>query len=166
MDLALARSISAYFLVLLLVCLILALVPKPTFYVRQSIGGQPLFERDRTKQTLEALRRFGARIWWSGACMHTISGFNAVGNMVFTAELANKRVGSEAWVYKANKTTVTFKAKDYGKVLQPFLGIFLEVRKKYEAGDPNSAVFPILSSVDIKAIARYLCRQSTTAELK
>lgn len=40
--------------------------------------------------------------------------------MVFTAELANKGVGSEAWVCKANKTAVTFKTKDYGRVVSRF----------------------------------------------
>ncbi|PBL04199.1 hypothetical protein ARMGADRAFT_1022668 [Armillaria gallica] len=111
-------------------------VPKPI---------QPLFEWNKTKQTLhnkrggiildEAVHHFSAQIWWSGTCTLTIStgwhtsknlngikhftiwGFNPTGRMVFTTELANRIVDSRAWIYKANKTTVTFKAKDYKKVI-------------------------------------------------
>ncbi len=55
----------------------------PVFYVGKWIGRQPFFEGDKMKQKLqgkrgkaildEALRRFGVDVWWSGACMLTIS---------------------------------------------------------------------------------------------
>ncbi|KAK0215371.1 hypothetical protein EDD85DRAFT_798676 [Armillaria nabsnona] len=91
------------------------------------IGRQPFFEGDKMKQKLrgkrgkaildEALRRFGVDVWWSGACMLTISGFDAVGNMVFTAELANRMVDSEAWVYRVNQSKETFDANNYARVI-------------------------------------------------
>ncbi len=53
----------------------------------------------------------------NGIKHYTIRGFNPTGGMVFTTELANRIVDSRAWIYKANETTVTFKAKDYRKVV-------------------------------------------------
>ncbi|KAK0442619.1 hypothetical protein EV421DRAFT_1736133 [Armillaria borealis] len=114
-------------------------VPKPAFYVHRSIGRQPFFEGDKTKQKFrgmrgkaildEALRRFGVQVWWSGACMLTISGFDAAGNMVFTAELANRLVDSAAWVYTANQTKETFDTNDYARVIPPGRINSLVVRK-------------------------------------
>ncbi|KAK0488184.1 hypothetical protein EDD18DRAFT_1110548 [Armillaria luteobubalina] len=120
-------------------------VPKPAFYVRQSIGRQPFFEGEKTKQKLlgkrgkavldVALRRFGVDVWWLGARMLTISvgwhssrnlskikhyiirGFDVAGNMAFTAELADRMVDSEAWVYRANQSKETFDANDYARIV-------------------------------------------------
>ncbi|PBK79076.1 hypothetical protein ARMGADRAFT_1041056 [Armillaria gallica] len=108
------------------------------------VGRQPFFKMDKTKKKLggeqgkailfEALCRFGAQVWWSGTCTLTISagwhssnnlsklnhytirGFNTAGNLVFTAELANRVVDSEAWVYRAGEAAMTFEANKYGRV--------------------------------------------------
>lgn len=52
---------------------------------------------------------------------YTIRGFNAAGNLVFTAELANRVVDSEAWVYRAGEAAMTFEANKYGRVVRRFL---------------------------------------------
>ncbi|KAK0447567.1 hypothetical protein EV421DRAFT_1733432 [Armillaria borealis] len=133
-------------------------VPKPAFYIHQSISRQPFFEGDKTKQKFwgtrgkaildEALRRFGVQVWWSGACTltifgvgwhssenlskiehYTVRGFDAAGNMVFTAELANRLVDSAAWVYTANQTKETFDTNDYARVIPPGRINGLVVRK-------------------------------------
>ncbi|PBK79003.1 hypothetical protein ARMGADRAFT_1172560 [Armillaria gallica] len=119
--------------------------PKPDFYVRRSLGRGPFFEQDKSKEDLrgergkrileEARRRFGFQVWRSGACIlalaagwhkshnlrrldhYTIRGFDSVGKMVFTAELADRVVDSQAWVYEANKTRVTFKGNEYRRVI-------------------------------------------------
>ncbi len=40
--------------------------------------------------------------------------------MVFTAELANRMVDSEAWVYRVNQSKKTFDANNYARVVSPF----------------------------------------------
>ncbi|KAK0451955.1 uncharacterized protein EV420DRAFT_1482301 [Desarmillaria tabescens] len=111
-------------------------VPKPAFYVRKSIGRQPFFERDKTKQNLcrkrgesildEALCHFSIRsgsVGWhssqnlSGIKHYTIRGFNVAGAMVFMAELSNRGVDSAAWIYRVNQTSITFKTHNYERVL-------------------------------------------------
>ncbi|PBK83668.1 hypothetical protein ARMGADRAFT_1089101 [Armillaria gallica] len=119
-------------------------VPKPVFYVGKWIGRQPFFEGDKMKQKLwgkhgkvildKALCRFSIDVWWSGACMLTISAgwhssqnlnkinhytirwFDVAGNMVFMVELANRMVDSEAWVYRVNQSKETFDANNYARV--------------------------------------------------
>ncbi|KAK0429570.1 hypothetical protein EV421DRAFT_1948284 [Armillaria borealis] len=122
--------------------------PKPAFYVQRSLGRGPFFEQDKSKQDLrgehgkrileEARRRFGFQVWRSGVCTlalaagwhsskknlnrikhYTIRGFNPAGKMVFTAELADRVVDSEAWVYEANKMGITFKGNEYRRVVGP-----------------------------------------------
>ncbi|KAK0235564.1 hypothetical protein EDD85DRAFT_792380 [Armillaria nabsnona] len=102
-------------------------IPKPTFYIGKWIGRQLFFEEDKMKQKLqgkhskvildEALCHFGIDVWWSGVCMLTILGFDAAGNIVFTAELANRMVDSEAWVYRVNQSKETFDTSKYARVL-------------------------------------------------
>ncbi|SJL15549.1 uncharacterized protein ARMOST_19050 [Armillaria ostoyae] len=101
-------------------------IPKLAFYMHQSISRQPFFEGDKTKQKLQgkhgkvilnkALCCFGVDVWWSGACMLKISGFDAAGNMVFIVELANRMVDSKAWVYRADQPKETFDTNDYARV--------------------------------------------------
>ncbi|KAK0473863.1 hypothetical protein IW261DRAFT_1569213 [Armillaria novae-zelandiae] len=119
-------------------------IPQPAFYVHRSIGRQLFFKGDKTKQKLlgrrgkavldVALCQFGVDVWWLGACMltifvgwhssqnlskikhYTIRGFDIAGNMVFTAELADRMVDSEAWVYSANQLKETFDANDYARI--------------------------------------------------
>ncbi len=68
---------------------------------------------------------FGSAGWHSSQNLnkinhYTIRGFDAAGNMVFTAELANRMVDSEAWVYRVNQSKKTFDANNYARVVSPF----------------------------------------------
>ncbi|KAK0473637.1 hypothetical protein IW261DRAFT_1423548 [Armillaria novae-zelandiae] len=91
-------------------------VPQPAFYVCWSIGRQLFFEGDKTKQKL-----LGSMGWHSSRNLskikhYTIRGFDIAGNMVFMAELADRMVDSEAWVYSANQSKETFNANDYARI--------------------------------------------------
>ncbi|KAK0224446.1 hypothetical protein EDD85DRAFT_795886 [Armillaria nabsnona] len=104
-------------------------VPMLVFYIGKWIGRQPFFEGDKMKQKLrgkhgkailnKALRCFGIDVWWLGARERACSQywFDAAGNMVFTAELANRMVDSEAWVYRVNQSKETFDANNYARVI-------------------------------------------------
>ncbi|KAK0187045.1 hypothetical protein F5146DRAFT_1004012 [Armillaria mellea] len=93
-------------------------ISKPAYYVRrQSIGRQLLFDWDKTKQNLHGNTGWHISNNLNGIKHYTIHGFNMAGKMVFTTELASRVVDSQAWIYKANKTTMIFKARDYRRVI-------------------------------------------------
>ncbi|KAK0244467.1 hypothetical protein EDD85DRAFT_784872 [Armillaria nabsnona] len=118
MDLALARSISGYFLVLLL---------------GQSEGSPCLRGTGRNKP----LKLFVALARGSGGREHACTQyrFNVAGEMVFTTELANKGVGSEAWMYQS-VTTISWYLLES---LQKMPGYIMRSSFIDEASDPNTS---------------------------
>ncbi|KAK0429776.1 hypothetical protein EV421DRAFT_1745117 [Armillaria borealis] len=113
--------------------------PKPAFYVQRSLGRGPFFEQDKSKQDLRGEHGLAVGSVHTGISSkhsagqdgiqskknlnrikhYTIRGFNPAGKMVFTAELADRVVDSEAWVYEANKMGITFKGNEYRRVCPP-----------------------------------------------
>ncbi|PBK91047.1 hypothetical protein ARMGADRAFT_1032121 [Armillaria gallica] len=138
-------------------------VPNHMFYVRQSVGRQPFFKMDKTKKKLGGLvvgnmhahNIFGSVGWHSSNNLsklnhYTIRGFNAAGNLVFMAELANRVVDSEAWVYRAGEVAMTFEANKYGRVaacITRTYGCVLPSATRINYARKTSGLVPIPSAV-------------------